>query len=312
MQKFHNILFISRGLSEETEALKQALSIANNNKAALKVLIIYPEFPKEFSDYMDTYEASLIEHIQNDIQTARRVIKVKDKAVPVEIVLESGDVPAIRIIRHVIKGAHDLVIKEADPKNGNKGFKAIDMELLRKCPCTVWLSRPILKNSNEIQIAVAIDPEDIAPESHHLSLKLLELSRFLANTHSGELHILSYWDYEYEKFLRHNVWFKVPEEEVSKVVMETQSRHRNALDALIQESRTSGNIQVDHLRGDPQEMIPKYVEENHIDILVMGTVARTGIRSFIMGNTAENILQKLGCSLIALKPNAFVSPVKAY
>ncbi|MFO0070344.1 MAG: universal stress protein, partial [Alphaproteobacteria bacterium] len=30
------------------------------------------------------------------------------------------------------------------------------------------------------------------------------------------------------------------------------------------------------------------------------------------GNTAENILQKLSCSLLALKPNGFVSPVKAY
>lgn len=44
----------------------------------------------------------------------------------------------------------------------------------------------------------------------------------------------------------------------------------------------------------------------------MGTVARTGIPGFIIGNTAENILQKIDCSLLALKPLGFVSPVKAY
>jgi nucleotide-binding universal stress UspA family protein len=44
----------------------------------------------------------------------------------------------------------------------------------------------------------------------------------------------------------------------------------------------------------------------------MGTVARTGISGFIIGNTAENILQKIDCSLLALKPQGFVSPVKAY
>ena len=59
-------------------------------------------------------------------------------------------------------------------------------------------------------------------------------------------------------------------------------------------------------------MIPKHLEDNKIDILVMGTVARTGIQSFVIGNTAENVLQKVTCSLLALKPNGFVSPVKAY
>jgi len=44
----------------------------------------------------------------------------------------------------------------------------------------------------------------------------------------------------------------------------------------------------------------------------MGTVARTGISGFIIGNTAENILEEISCSLIALKPEGFVSPVKAY
>lgn len=38
MQHFHNILFISHSVANETEALKQALSLARNNKAALKAL----------------------------------------------------------------------------------------------------------------------------------------------------------------------------------------------------------------------------------------------------------------------------------
>lgn len=59
-------------------------------------------------------------------------------------------------------------------------------------------------------------------------------------------------------------------------------------------------------------MMQKVIEEKKIDVLVMGTVARTGIPGFIIGNTAEIILQKIDCSLLALKPLGFVSPVKAY
>ena len=42
----------------------------------------------------------------------------------------------------------------------------------------------------------------------------------------------------------------------------------------------------------------------------MGTVARTGIAGLIMGNTAESILDQLEQSVIAIKPQGFVSPVK--
>ncbi len=93
---------------------------------------------------------------------------------------------------------------------------------------------------------------------------------------------------------------------------ETQDEHRSALERLLKAAGISGTHHVHHLRGAADELIPTFVTDKKIDILVMGTVARTGIPGFIIGNTAENILQKLTCSLMALKPNGFISPVKAY
>jgi nucleotide-binding universal stress UspA family protein len=42
----------------------------------------------------------------------------------------------------------------------------------------------------------------------------------------------------------------------------------------------------------------------------MGTVARTGISGLIMGNTAEAIVDQLSCSVLAIKPDGFTTPVK--
>lgn len=53
-------------------------------------------------------------------------------------------------------------------------------------------------------------------------------------------------------------------------------------------------------------MMQKVIREEKIDVLVMGTVARTGSPGFIIGNTAESVVQQLS------KPNGFVSPVTAY
>jgi len=312
MQKFYNILFVSHGVTDEAEALTQALSLARNNKGALKALVVCPEFPKEMASYKGKYETSLKEQLEKSIRATREVVKVSEADVPVKIEVESGDMPSVRIIRHVLKDAHDLVVKAAELKEGDKGFMAMDMELLRKCPCPVWLTRPISRHRDEIKVAVAIDPQSMAPEGHDLSLRLLELSRSLADTCSGELNIISCWDYEFEEYMRHNVWVKVPDDEMIRTVRAAQNDHRAALEGLLKKSGIQGNLQVHHLRGRADKMIPHYVADKKIDILVMGTVARTGIPGFFIGNTAENIVQKLGCSLLALKPNGFVSPVKAY
>lgn len=312
MQRFNNILFVSHGVTDETEALTQALSLARNNKAALKALVVCPEFPKEMASYKGKYEASLKEQLETSIRATREVVKVSEVDVPVQIDVESGDMPSVRIIRHVLKDAHDLVVKAAEPKEGDKGFMAMDMELLRKCPCPVWLTRPISRHRGEIKVAVAIDPQSMAPEGHDLSLRLLELSRSLADTCSAELNIISCWDYEFEEYLRGNVWVKVSDDELIRTMRAAQSEHRAALEGLLKKSGIRGKLQVHHLRGRADKIIPHYVVDKKIDILVMGTVARTGIPGFFIGNTAENIVQKLGCSLLALKPNGFVSPVKAY
>lgn len=331
MKKIHNILFVSHGLSDETSALKQALSIARNNNAELKALLVCPELPKEMGDYKEKYEKSLVEQTRASIQAARDAIKSGDADVPVDIEVdnsnpfiirygktaiqvevESGGTPAVRIIRQVLKSGHDLVIKEAEPKEGGKGFKAVDMELLRKCPCPVFLSRPIGRHRDEIKVAVAIDPESLTPEGHDLSLRLLEIARAYADTCDGELNIISCWDYEFEKSLRHNPWMTIKNEEVDRIVRESCNQSRTALESLIEQARISGKIRIHHIRGSAEEMIPNIIEESGIDVLVMGTVGRTGIPGFVIGNTAENVVQKLGCSLLAMKPNGFISPVKAY
>ena len=46
------------------------------------------------------------------------------------------------------------------------------------------------------------------------------------------------------------------------------------------------------------------------DLVVMGTVARTGISGLLIGNTAEAILEQVQCSVLAVKPHGFVSPVR--
>ena len=63
------------------------------------------------------------------------------------------------------------------------------------------------------------------------------------------------------------------------------------------------------IEGDPVERIPDLVMEQGIDLLVMGTVCRTGLAGFFIGNTAEKVLSEVNCSVLTVKPKGFVTPV---
>ncbi len=312
MMEFRNILFVSHGVGDESESLKQAMSLARNNKAALKVLVLCPEFGRLPPEYREKYESSLVEQLKSSIDSARAALRIGEIELPIAIEVESGSTPAVRTVRQVLRNGHDLIVKEAELGENGRGFKAIDMELLRKCPCPLWLCRKIIRSRSAMNVAVAVDPESEEVEARDLSLRLLKLSRALADSCSGSLSVVSCWEYEFEEYLRHNPWTKMPEDEISQLIQETSSIHYQALEGLIGESGIGGKVKIDHLRGDPGMMIPEFVRNNQVDVLVMGTVARTGIASFIIGNTSENILQKVSCSVLALKPNGFVSPIKAY
>ena len=91
---------------------------------------------------------------------------------------------------------------------------------------------------------------------------------------------------------------------------ETQDRHQKKLDRLLGKYDLTDLEHQIHLRkGEAASAIPELAREKQVDLIVMGTVCRTGIAGFFIGNTAERILQQVDCSVLTVKPEGFVSPV---
>jgi nucleotide-binding universal stress UspA family protein len=47
-----------------------------------------------------------------------------------------------------------------------------------------------------------------------------------------------------------------------------------------------------------------------VGLIVMGTVSRTGVAGLLIGNTAGKILRQVDCSVLTVKPDGFVTPVR--
>jgi hypothetical protein len=79
MHHFLDIFYVSNGITNEIELLKQALSLARNNNAQLKVLLLCAELPNSSLDYKRKFKESLLKEMQDSIQFAkhpRKNIKV--------------------------------------------------------------------------------------------------------------------------------------------------------------------------------------------------------------------------------------------
>jgi hypothetical protein len=134
MRRFQNILYVTRGAEEETDSLKQALSLARNNATTLKAVALCPMLPKKLGEYEAGYEASLADRMRASIANAQAELKMVPEEVRATVAVDCGDTPAVRIVRRVLRDAHDLVIKQPEPTHSRPGFRALDMQLLRLCP----------------------------------------------------------------------------------------------------------------------------------------------------------------------------------
>src|SRR5690606_3167488 len=93
---------------------------------------------------------------------------------------------------------------------------------------------------------------------------------------------------------------------------ELQLREQAAQEALQRElSLCGGSVPAtcSVLTGSAHAHILDYLRQHPVDLLCMGSVARSGLQGLLTGNTAEQVLPWLGCSLITVKPAGFVSPV---
>lgn len=74
--------------------------------------------------------------------------------------------------------------------------------------------------------------------------------------------------------------------------------------------RARGEVPVRALvkeRVNIREAILEHVEETKADLVVLGTRGKTGLRTFLIGTTAEKVVQHAPCSILAVKPDDLVT-----
>ena len=317
MQRFKNILVICDAQSDGNPALTRARQLARRNGAKVSLVSVIEAAPgelnrlfaalpddrqTEISDQLRAYHTDKLETFAESFRAA---------AIPVTVTVLEGTA-FLEIIRFVIRQGNDLLVKSvsANSAAGKLFSRGCDLQLLRKCPCPVWM----LKDSDgatadNILVAVDPDPDDLTRQA--LNTQVMEMATSLSEADGAHLHVVNVWRLQEEQALRSGR-LHIDSAEIARVLEHERIKSKARLDQLMADFLAGKTPRsVHHIKGLAGDVIPAYAARHGIDAIVMGTVGRTGVSGFFIGNTAEEILNAVNCSVIAVKPPGFVSPVAA-
>ena len=319
MKRFSNILLVADERTDYSAALERGAKLAKENHARLTVCAIVDTVPSE----VRIGAIRITPRQVLDVATAEKQSWLEDTVnsvaidgVSIETKVLVGK-PFIEIIQQVLRDDHDLVIKCADADSGLRGilFSSTDKHLMRKCPCPVWIIKPT-ERRKYLRILAAVDQDPEEPAKDALNRQIVEMSTSMALAEYSEVHIVHAWEVFDESLLRTHNW-DFSEADFEAMLENEASRRRRWLASLVKNYGTSAetnsadalDLHLHVIKGSAEHVVSELARELEVDLVVMGTVARTGIDGFFMGNTAEGILEELDCSVLTVKPPGFASPV---
>ncbi|MDO6747579.1 universal stress protein [Gilvimarinus sp. 1_MG-2023] len=320
MALFRNIVYVlDDHYTEPPASLLRAITLAENSQATLTILYVLPKL--SLSSYS--------QEIEIDHEEAESLIIEREKVRLQEYVhsLSQNISPTadlrigksyIEIVRAVTENSFDLVIKQVDHISWlERLIGSNDMQLLRNCPCPVWLLKDNV-NVDYKNIIVAVDFDTEADETLNADLnrKMLGIASALSLADFTALHIVNTYDVPEAGFV--SLWVDQPSNTEQDLYESEYQRRSYQMKVLLTNLQQSlGESTYRYLapksyvvRGIADHELPKMADDLNADLVIMGTVARTGIPGAIIGNTAESVLSQLQCSVLAIKPEGFVCPIK--
>ena len=283
MSRFSNILVHVDSRAATHPALDCAADLAKANHGRLTIVDVVPDFGWRSRLILGGYERAL----ENVTQGKSKLLKelatpLTQQGIDVTTKLLDGHT-SVEIIRLVMKDGHDLVVKSAKGQHSQQTgfFGTTATRLIRKCPCPVLiLKSDCPRHCGRVVAAVKPAPDD---ETHaQLNARIIRAARKLTST--GEPHVISVWNIYGESILRDHM----QEAEFQELEERTEKHAARNLEQLLEPFGMSAEADNIHLmRGEPGHCIPQFVEQQEADLLVLGSVGRTGVAGLLIGNTAE-------------------------
>lgn len=296
----HHILVAMDFSPYSAAALKQAVWLARKTGASLVLTHSIPDFSQ--SVFWGPSEREMNQrklHDRSETEMRRVIAELNAMDLDVKFHTLVGE-PFVEITRVVQAEGYDMVL--AGTRGAGKWEQffvgSTAKRLIRKCPASVW----IVKAEHLVPPKVVLAATDFSD----VSLKAVREGLKIAEQSDAEFHLLHIID---SKDVPEDLISRIPEgSSLRQEINEEAKRRLDAFVASLDVDRTQ--IQSHLSWGTPWQEIRRISKHQAADLIVIGTVGRSGIKGLLLGNTAERVLDTCDCSILTIKPDDFVSPIE--
>jgi universal stress protein E len=202
--------------------------------------------------------------------------------------------------RAIVKkaAAHDYWLLAKDAQQHNLMQRTlltnVDWHLIRECPVPLLLVKD-RELPPEPNVLAAVDPVNEHDRPAALDDRIFTFAADLARVMRGQLHVM-------------HAYSTPMGAELPVDVMQVIAReHRAAMAEFLDRHAVLGGRS--HLyEGLAHDCLQMAASEHAADFVVMGAVARRGLKRLFIGSTAERVLDRLPCDLVIIKPLEFEVP----
>lgn len=273
-------------------ALEQARWIAQ--RAEGHVTLVHSMRADEHWDPVDeNFVAHPARDASADVEAARDSL-VGD-GIDVELAL-ADERAWLAIVRQALRETADLVIvgKRAELQHDGRRLGSVSQNVMRKSPCAVWVVKPGTQPAPSTLVA--------ATDLTAVGTRVVGFAAMLADACGGTLHVV------HAVALPLSVQLEGNEEE-TRYLEEARSSVRAQIERELAEFSLAAKAEVHVGLTSPTRAILECEARLSPDLVVMGTISRGGVAGLVVGNTAERLIARLDCSILAVKPADFVCPV---
>ena len=203
------------------------------------------------------------------------------------------------VIRAAVAAGADLIVAEqhAGRHLAAAFLRLTDWELLRLAPLPVLLVKRG-GGYRRPKLLAAVDPDQRYAKPAQLDREILEAAALLSRVLKGSLHVVHAYSPLPLTAYSHGA--------LSQEIV-TDMQRRSARTAAEKLERVAGRAGIPAARRHliarhPSDAIEQAAAVTHSAIVVMGALARAGLKRLLIGNTAERVLDHLPCDLLVIKP----------
>jgi universal stress protein E len=306
---FQKILAVIDSNIGHQKSLVRAIEISRKTGASITAFFTIYDFSYEMTTMLSMDERETMRQAVVDDRTEWLSSLIDtdfaDSHCTIDIKVVWHNRPYESIIYEVIDKGYDLIVKGTQQHSILQSviFTPTDWHIMRKAPVPVLLVKehdwPI---GGKILAAVNLGVDIVEHKSLNQQITCHALQ--FASLLKAELHLVNAYP-----GTPSNIVIEIPEFDPTHYNQVVRQHHVDAMQALAQQH----NISLQHCHveeGLPEDVIPKYEQQLDAELVVLGTVGRQGISAALIGNTAEHVIDKLNCDVLAIKPDGFVCPIR--